>query len=897
MIAFPSPASHNIDSLDPIILTLFSISNYFCSSTKNILFPEEIYSTKKYSSLSNNTNITSDYHSSLLFNSSNSFPALEDPEALSRSKVATRLTGLVSSLRVTNNILMQKLEDALMASQKTIPPQIPQVSMESLNEQNAIRDHLSLLSEHTQALSIALNNSKQKILALEHSLMENQKNLGLSTSSSMENLKKSHSKKSLQQIYDLKQSLHHRLSIAMKKTWALRRLKFFLKMYIKPYLQSKKEKLAHVKLNSNLPSLINKRRSNKLYQKREISALKIQSQYRAHISKKMVKKMLWAIERIHYYFSLVRNYREYKRRLAIRACLILTKKKNMVRYIWMKWLEYKRMKQIKASKVVVKYLRKNLLKNKEKYNNEKLKHQMLINKSAKIIQKNWKLYISFKKVKKLYYTILLLLLFRNRPIYTLPSIPEIDEAHIYAKAVGETVRNGFWSIIKGGSCIKNKLNNESHAVDIDERMNLYLLDPKKTYWITLKKNIFVDEFNNYSPISRSQCGLVCDVDTQSRVIVVRFLENDDSFGNIALNQENIEKTDSISTVLTRCLVENTKIPEFPRIREIQLSFDHPSYMWLSCQYVKPFSPVTSPDITPIPSPMVSSRVEEPQQLKNIYDCSQGYHVNYSPDGEEISSIFGEVIKVDVINELLLIKFPTSSNKILSSLSLSKSDDEENEINSKLGSKLVLENPNSPSSSSIINDETLWISYHHPYINWFRNGTLLLPMNRPSIKELISDSNATQIDKRSINLNNAILFSNSDKNLVSPQSERKNQGFSLENTLIVTPSSQSELNYSKRTTESEKLSVGSTDSAYRSKKSSTKITSDNNKLNLERAEVENSSIPMESIQAENILSNSPNKLPISNNLSHNSTPSNVQNNNFDLEKSPSNNILNENSSNT
>jgi hypothetical protein len=80
-------------------------------------------------------------------------------------------------------------------------------------------------------------------------------------------------------------------------------------------------------------------------------------------------------------------------------------------------------------------------------------------------------------------------------------------------------------------------------------------------------------------------------------------------------------------------------------------------------------------------------------------CMKGYYVSYSIDGREINEIFGKVVAIDESKQLICISISDPSSYPLS--------------------------PTSPS-----NHNRIWVSYHHPFLIWYRSNRN--PTNSPRV---------------------------------------------------------------------------------------------------------------------------------------------------------------------
>lgn len=427
-----STLSSKIDPLDPLTISLYSVysvlSSYGVINEKiisNNRFSEELsfqlsnYLINRSASLNNQQILQYPLMGSEIIENESQGPSSvwlgsllgnEEGNLKSRSKLKTKLHYLISSLRLTNNLLAQRLEKALLQSQSalTLNPSTPNLvssipgstfaSTSGLNpdailvNNQEFEDQLALLKHQSkeyldayEELNIQQQDIHQEIKQLQLIKQQKLNNFQLKQQqiNQKNKLLKDEIKKRLLSIKAME-------AFKQKKSKATFTIHQFIQKYYIPYREKCKFTKASKIITNSIRRYCFNAKFNKRVQIRVHRHIQLQSWMRMCLTKRRLRKFIPAVIRLQ---CLVRKYRAKKfmsqRRIQRENYLHFMRNKLALKILLL-WHNFKAKRINEASKIITKHVRHYSNKKKQdrlKRDQEKyLMLQNIKNKSAKVIQ-------------------------------------------------------------------------------------------------------------------------------------------------------------------------------------------------------------------------------------------------------------------------------------------------------------------------------------------------------------------------------------------------------------------------------------------------------------------------------------------------------------------------------
>lgn len=777
-----------ISPLDPLLISFFaacsalsvapsSSTSSSSITTKTIRFPEELNIKEIYANI---MKLQQKFGVGFIDFGNNNFqrvlsqqgllPVLDDEDAnpgKGSSKVASRLNQMVKSLRYSNNILSKRLEDALLISQQL------QVASENINnDQNATLDsklkqyednlHTIKLQEKVETLdkqSLDLlqqyENAKQRGDKLAIALLEQNASLKLAKQSRFLQMQQRRQQHDLivQEIETRADELKKKRVEKKRRFYALVKLKMFFLTIVKPRLLEKAKKQAAMKISTHASKARMKKKHQEKRSNLVHAAITIQRYYRGyHTRKELQAKKLSIVKLQSLYRSHQANLKVQDRRVKKQKIDTLLKK-NLANVVGKVWRDYQFVRLNKAAVKLSKVFRKKGLENRFDRRKKAMEEEKALKQkeaeARDVITRSMMMHNDKQKAKKL----------RKHAVHV--KVFEDERLKLYAM-------NHKPTDIQAVSTVCTEANQSNNATVAAASNNgsgsprdLSTASGKLRYWVGDMAHPGGALVKNTPGIQLSHLGRVELVNTNTRIMEIFYLPE------YHMNQG---------------------LQDIPPFQKKLLPFDHPGLIWFSKteppqeviveekieDVVVVHEPIVDLEIppptesTPPEDPILYSPTdseaeddddsplvedfEEPnendeenaQYIPELSHAYRGYCVNYSLDGEEIESVFGKVVQVDLENNLIALDFRVTNTKDAAEMPAHAKPsaiwhDKDNhpprvilpsttDANQKLG----------VSSQEFLNHcqpgDYIWAHYEHGYLTWFnKQGKLLMSREKSTTR--------------------------------------------------------------------------------------------------------------------------------------------------------------------
>jgi hypothetical protein len=326
------------------------------------------------------------------------------------SKLATRLSQTIRTLRQNNTMLTRRLEDALSVAhnQRDIGLEIERLKHDKENfyREQGLREfehelqathwqgQVSQLDQETHSLLTTVLDSKEKETILTENLNRQQLNWKMMKQRKEQERerRRKHNDNLLVEISERQKVLKSKVSEREQRFQAIVCLSMFFRKTVLPRMREKARRAAEELISSFLIDSLHHKKYKQRRDLQQISALKIQKLFRGYLDRKFVKVMMDSALKIQ---CAARSKRA-RSRLHVRklkhAKIVHLLQKNLAVVIWKFWTSYKYKQQNKSSKIITTTLRRYKLNTRFESRKALLLEEALLKdrqkSGARVIQRN-----------------------------------------------------------------------------------------------------------------------------------------------------------------------------------------------------------------------------------------------------------------------------------------------------------------------------------------------------------------------------------------------------------------------------------------------------------------------------------------------------------------------------